>query len=200
VLDNGAFSLWKQGGEEPDWSEYADFVAEWMYHPAFDWALIPDTITGDEAENDALLAGWPHGVSGVPVWHFHESLDRLGRLCEEWPRVAIGSSGEWAVPGTDKWWLRMSAVMERVCDIGRPRTKLHGLRMLDPDIFRKLPLASADSTNAAQNATLLGRFGTYKPPTRWQGAAAIADRIEAYQSSPIWVHMSHSQPLFWEGD
>jgi hypothetical protein len=86
----------------------------------------------------------------------------------------------------------MSEAMSVACDdLGRPRCKLHGLRMLDPEIFGRLPLSSADSTNAAVNSGSLSRFGMYKPPTASQRAAVIADRIEAHNSAPTFEH----QPL-----
>lgn len=65
--------------------------------------------------------------------------------------------------------------------------RLHGLRMMDPEIFTRLPLASADSTNAAVNCGSLSRYGSYIPPTAAQRAAVIAERIEAHNSAPVWV-------------
>jgi hypothetical protein len=78
--------------------------------------------------------------------------------------------------------------MNAICDDkGRPICKLHGLRMLDPDIFTKLPLSSADSTNAAVNSGSLSRFGSYLPPTAAQRAEVIAERIEANNSAPVFI-------------
>lgn len=189
VLDNGAFSVWKRG-EVLDVAGFTRWAEEWCRHPAFEWALIPDTITGTEADNDALLRDWPrhlHGA-GVPVWHLHESIGRLQRLCAEWRTVALGSSGQWRTPGTAEWWDRMGEAMNAICDEqGRPQARLHGLRMLDPDVFRHLPLASADSTNAVVNSGSLDRFGMYPAPTAWQRAAVIAARIEVHQSAPRWA-------------
>lgn len=195
VLDNGAFSAWTKG-KPMDVDRYAEWVREWHQHPGFDWALIPDVIDGTEEENDAMLQAWvlPCAIS-VPVWHLHESFDRLDRLCRTYPRVALGSSGRWANPGSPDWWMRIDEAMQAACDDrGRPKAKLHGLRMLDPEIVCRLPLSSADSTNACQNAGSVARFGTYKPPHCWQRATTIADRIEAAQSAAVWV--PYSFPLF----
>lgn len=190
VFDNGAFSVWKKGGKL-DVDGYMKWVDEWCRHPCFDWALIPDVIQGEEAQNDAMIEQWKaSGIAryGVPVWHLHESLDRLVSLCSQWPIVALGSSGQWATPGTDGWWVRMTQVMDAACDsLGRPLAKLHGLRMMNPKIFTRLPLASADSTNAAVNSGSLARFGMYKPPTSWQRAAVIAERVQSHNSAPIWI-------------
>lgn len=89
ALDNGAFSVWTQG-VEVNWIAYYEWVQAWRRHPGFDWAVIPDVIDGDESANDRLLGDWPFGKNtGVPVWHFHESMDRLARLAGEWPRPLL---------------------------------------------------------------------------------------------------------------
>jgi hypothetical protein len=70
---------------------------------------VPDVIDGTEDDNDALLASWPADIRGVPVYHLHESLDRLDFLCTRWPTVALGSSGQWPTPGT-----RAAIIAERI--------------------------------------------------------------------------------------
>lgn len=125
ALDNGAFSAWTTGKPITDWRPFYAWAAPLLRHPAVDWCLIPDVIDGGEADNDALLSEWPHGAAlGVPVWHMHESLDRLARLADAWPRVAFGSSGEFATVGDAKWWRRINEAMDVVCDEeGRPMVK-----------------------------------------------------------------------------
>jgi hypothetical protein len=198
VLDNGAFSVWKSG-LELDVAGYEAWVREWCLHPGFDWALIPDVIDGSEEENDQMIERWNEsGLKqyGVPVYHLHESLERLDKLCNEWRIVAFGSSGQWSNPGSAGWWIRMRKVMDVAClKDGRPRAKFHGLRMLDPDVFSKLPLSSADSTNAAVNCGSLSRFGMYKPPSSSQRAEVIAERIESRNSNPIWVRPTEQTHL-----
>jgi hypothetical protein len=187
VLDNGAFTIWNKGGTL-DVAGFIAWVRHWHRHPGFQWALIPDVIDGDEAANDAMLEQWPADLRrcGVPVWHLHEPVARLVRLAQQYHTVALGSSGKWATPGTAGWWLRMREAMDAVCDEhGRPMCKLHGLRMLNPKVFSKLPLASADSTNAGRNCNQLDRFGMYVPPTGAQRTAVIADRIEQHNSAAL---------------
>lgn len=130
------------------------------------------------------------------MWHLHEDIGRLERLCRQFRTVALGSSGRWTTPGAAGWWGRMSEAMNAICPDGRPLAKLHGLRMLDPAIFTKLPLASADSTNAAVNSGSLDRFGIYLPPTAAQRSAVIAERIEANNSAPAWVQVPIQQEVF----
>lgn len=65
--------------------------------------------------------------------------------------VCIWSSGDYAVVGNAVWWHRMTQAMEAACIDGMPIAKIHGLRMLNPDVFCHLPLSSADSTNIGRN-------------------------------------------------
>jgi hypothetical protein len=189
ALDNGAFSAWKAGEPVKDWRPYYEWAGQCRLLPACDWAVIPDVIDGSESDNDALLAEWdlPRWY-GVPVWHMHESLDRLERLANTWPRIAFGSSGEFASIGTAAWWGQMARAMRVVCDDdGRPLCKLHGLRMLDPDIFTRLPFSSADSTNIGRNIGIDQAWrGTYTPPTKEARALAMRLRIEAQAAPTRW--------------
>jgi hypothetical protein len=175
-----------------DWTQYYEWCEEWHRHPAFAWAIIPDVIDGSEDDNDALLNEWPGHIDGVPVWHLHESFDRLDKLTKEYPRIAFGSSGVWKTPGSGHWWSRMKEVMNFLCDDeGRPPCKLHGLRMLNPRVFSLLPLSSADSTNAGMNAGATKRFGNYVPVSPAARATVIADRIEAHNSQSVWINPSN---------
>jgi hypothetical protein len=163
-------------------------VKEGERHPGFDGALLPDAIDGDEQENDRLFAIYREAggnlLAGVPVWHLHESFDRLGRLCRTFPRVALGSSGQWSEVGTESWWQRMGEAMDAICDdLGRPPCKLHGLRMLNPTVFSHLPLASADSSNVAQNHARERQLYQLTPA---MAGLKIVDRIEQHASAPRW--------------
>lgn len=202
AVDNGAFSAWKSGKPITDWREYYEWVAEFHRYPGFDFSVIPDVIDGGEDDNDALISEWPwqdgkaRGV-GAPVWHMHESLDRLERLAFEWPRICIGSSGEYATVGNDSWWTRMAQAMNVICDKhGRPVTKLHGLRMLDTDIFRRLPLSSADSTNIGHNIGIDKKWhGGYPPHSKDSRALVMRGRIESVNGATFWAQQATQMQL-----
>lgn len=197
AVDNGAFSAWRSGYPIIDWEPYYEWVAELHRYPSFDFAVIPDVIDGSEDDNDALIEEWPwKGVNawvGAPVWHLHESLERLDRLVENWPRICIGSSGEYEKIGGRMWWSRMREAMDVICDkSGRPASKLHGLRMLDSEVFTKFPFASADSTNIGRNIGIDSAWkGTYTPPTKEARAAIMRERIESHQSLTFWDRAEH---------
>ena len=188
ALDNGAFSLWSKG-ETVDVRAYELWVRQWMRHPAFEWAIIPDVIDGSEEQNTALIESWPlQNDISVPVWHMHESMDKLGWLVDEYPRVAIGSSGDYAKIGTQLWWGRISEAMAVACDSeGMPKTKLHGLRQMDPEVFSVIPYHSVDSTNVARNIGIDSRWtGSYVPPSKDVRALCIRDVVNNHASAWKW--------------
>lgn len=202
AIDNGAFSAWKSGNPIKDWTEFYFFAFDCLRYPHCDWIVIPDVIDGSEADNDVLLSECPLPKEfSLPVYHMHESLARLERLASDYSRIALGSSGEFADIGTNKWWDRINQIMSVVCDEdGFPLVKMHGLRMLNPAIFSKLPLESADSTNIARNIGIDQRWkGTYQPPTKEMRAALMRSRIESFNSANKYIKQSVSNQLsIWE--
>ena len=172
MLDNGAFSMWRKA-TPTDWPGFYRWTEEWL-GPA-DFAVIPDVIDGSETENDALIAQWPHGHRGAPVWHLHESFDRLARLTDEWPLVCLGSSGAFAQIGTPAWERRMDQAFNRVAR-GRFVPRLHGLRMLSLS-GKRWPLASADSTDIARNHAT----------ERWKSAERRAFEWDIRQVPHTWA-------------
>lgn len=204
AIDCGSFSKWKAGKGKVDVEAYADFVRQWERHPGFDFAIIPDVIDGDETENAKMEGAWFNAGMrhGVPVWHLHESLDRLRWLVHVASvtrgRLALGSSGQWSTPGTPEWWARMDEARDVICDeAGRPKCKLHGLRMLNPTVFSHIPLSSADSCNVALNIGKDTKWsGTYQPVTEAQRAQILAERIELHAAARTWSKRSGVQQNF----
>lgn len=202
IIDNGAFSAWMQGSPVTNWSDYFDFIKKQIFHPRFDWAIIPDVIDGSEKDNDQLISdlvnwkGWTpeKGYSSsffrfhlhskfVPVWHMHESFERLQRLCRCWPRVCIGSSGEYAKLRTPQWWDRLNKAMLHIMYEGRPVSKIHGLRMMDKRIFTKMPFSSVDSTNVGVNYS---REAKRHGVTTCVAREIIAGKTECHTSMSGW--------------
>jgi hypothetical protein len=197
AIDNGAFSAWKSGKPTTDWGAYYEWALNLKKVPSCDFAVIPDVIDGSESDNDFLLEDCPLPKwFGAPVWHMHESLERLEQLANYYVRVCIGSSGEYTTIGTAEWWSRIGAAMRVICDdMGRPICKLHGLRMLDPAIFTKFPFSSADSTNIARSVGIDSKWrnGNYPPPTKEARAQVMRSRIEAHNAPATWNFMQVEQ-------
>ena len=161
MLDNGAFSVWKRG-HEADWNAYYAWCEQWLVHPTT-WAVIPDVIVGDERDNDGLLKQWPFRDRGAPVWHMHETIARLEHLVREYPRVCIGSSGEYAEVMSEGWQRRMDQAWRRLGSAMTPNVHmLRGLQL----IRERWPFASVDSTDIARNHNRDGNTAS-KMRARW---------------------------------
>lgn len=151
-IDNGAFSAWKRG-LVIDWVQFYQWLINWYHHPKVKFFVIPDVVEGGEEDNDTLIKQVPSMFKdkAVPVWHLHESIDRLVELCRNWPRVCFGSSGQFAVIRTRQWHARMTEAFEAIYCRHNFRMLIHGLRMLDGRVLGNYPLTTADSTNLACN-------------------------------------------------
>jgi hypothetical protein len=180
MVDNGAFTFWTHGAETDSswWEDFYLWAERWLAYPTT-WAVIPDVIDGDEAENDRLLAAWPFGERGAPVWHMHESLERLVGLVTAWPKVCIGSSGAFARLGSRHWHRRMEQVFNAVWQEGPSAPYLHLLRGLAQVKSGIYPFASVDSTGIAQNHARELR-------ERGRTALELADEWDRLQCPAAW--------------
>lgn len=191
AIDNGAFSAWKSGKPVTDWKDFFEWAEEISYLPHCDFIVIPDVIDGDLNAQTALIGSFlrhfgHRGMQvGAPVFHLHEPVEHAKYLSRTWPRVCIGSSGEYASIGTPAWISRMREVVGAMCDSrGRPMCKIHGLRMLNPKVFSKYPFASADSTNVGRNIGIDQAWkGTYLPPNKEVRALVMVERIESHPAA-----------------
>lgn len=151
-FDNGAFSAWKSG-KIINWDLFYKWVGKYYDNPKLRFFVIPDVVDGTEEDNDALINEVPEEYKdkAVPVWHLHESIERLVRLCEQWPIVCFGSSGDYTRIRTERWHKRMEEALRAIYVERDLPVRIHGLRMLDGRVLGKYPLDSADSTNLASN-------------------------------------------------
>lgn len=146
LWDNGAFSAYTKGAPIDETALF-DWLAPRLYHPHR--AVVLDRIGGDVDAQREMLARWPFPRDfSWPVWHLDKPLDYLSELAEGWPGVCLGSAGAYWQIGSTAWLRRMDEAFEHLARRGR-LPWLHGLRMLGQ--VKGWPLASADSTNVAQN-------------------------------------------------
>lgn len=175
MLDNGAFSFW-MANKPTDWPGFYAWAQRWLEHEPRTWAVIPDVIGGSVEENDDLIGQWPLDRDrGAPVWHVHEPIARLVQLAHDWPRVCIGSSGEYRNPGSPAWTARMDAAFNALLpDGGTPPCELHMLRGMKFSDWH-YPFASVDSTDVARNhcrhgrkaGAMAARWAARRPPAVW---------------------------------
>lgn len=200
MLDNGAFSLWKDG-KPTDWPRFYEWAEPWLRFQTT-WACIPDVMDGTEAENDALIYQWQewaaaHGLTadkGSPVYHLPESLERLDRLCAEWPLVCLGVSSErYGRINSPPWRKRMEEVMDVACDAdGYPRTRLHLLRGL-AFTGGPYPIYSADSASVARSWA-----GSPKSNIAMKDAAKFYASFDGRNPPARWVRPAQQEALFAE--
>lgn len=184
MLDNGAFSIWRRGGKL-DVPAYYKWLEPLLAPPH--WAVVPDAIDEPLEAQQRLLGTWPRETFGyancAPVFHLHMPLTHLHFLCSAYPKVCLGSSGEYRDPGTAAWAHRMDAIFNYLAKL-RVMPWIHGLRMLGQH-SGPWPLASADSTNVAQN---------FKRDTGC--AECKAKKIDAHQPSTKWSKRPEQGGLF----
>lgn len=180
LWDNGAFTVYTQGGEL-DVPAYYRWLEPRLGHPH--WAIIPDVIDGDEFEQRKLVGSWPFPKElGAPVWHMGLSIEYLLRLAEWWPRLCFGSSGAYWQVGSEAWERRCDEAFNALARRG-PFPWIHMLRgmALAGD---RWPFASTDSANVARNFK-----DTNMCPER------MARRIDAIQCPISWTERSEQLPL-----
>ena len=150
MFDNGAFSAWTRGEKFDDAAFYA-WLEPMLRPPHF--AIVPDVIDGTLEQQYFYLSRWPRESLGyenaAAVFHLHLPLSHLNYLANAYPKVCLGSSGQFAEVGSPQWTRRMDEIFDSLAK-RRVMPWVHGLRMLGScgDVW---PLASADSTNVAQN-------------------------------------------------
>lgn len=184
ILDNGAFTYWKNN-EEPKWDDFYCWVENYRFHPRFQWFLVPDIIGGSVEENNKQLVICPMPINiTVPVFHVGEPLDRIMMIIEKgYHCIGIGTTPGFELKSA-AFFNEMRKIFETVCNHeGIPKIKVHGLRMLDPEIVREFPFSSCDSATSAMESIFDCKWGhRYFPKTQSGRAALVADYLESSQS------------------
>lgn len=173
MLDNGAYSKWKSG-KAVNWTDYYEWTDRWLDYPTT-WAVIPDEIDAGTQEQDGLIREWPHGQRGAPVWHMDEPVHRLLRLCDEWPKVCVGSTEEYAVVLSPAWQRRMDEAFNELAQRHKRLPWLHMLRGMQLS-GRHWPFASVDSTDVGRNhnrpqntpRAMADRWDAMQCPVKWK--------------------------------
>jgi hypothetical protein len=190
LVDNGAFSAWRSG-QPMDVEGFARWAADILARCPQAVAVVPDVIDGTAEDNDAMLIDfygvcWQANVDidsdrMMAVWHMHEPLHRLTGLIEGgYQYIAIGSSGEYAQPGTDSWHNRIReafAAIDQFIAEGEGAWRRPWLHMMRAQAeAHRYDFDSADSCNLAVNH---GRYRAEGPGHVGRLAARITAKIDA---------------------
>lgn len=185
MLDNGAFSAFTRG-KPLDLRGFYEWIEPVLAPPHF--AVIPDAIGGDVEQQHKMIASWPWETLGYKdscaVWHLDKPFSHLHYLIFAFPKVAIGSAGEFWDVGSDKWCRRMDETFNEIERVHKRMPWIHGMRMLGQANGR-WPLASADSTNVAQNfkrntgraLPMADAIDCVNPIAKWKKAALQGELI-----------------------
>lgn len=186
MFDNGAFSAHTNGAAF-DRVGYYDWLRRHggLAHP--NWAVVPDVIDGDVEEQRALVREWPFSRHlGAPVWHLAMPVEYLLELSAFWPKICLGSTREYWEVGSERWCRRMDEAFNALCRAHSQLPWIHGLRMLG-QAGADWPLASADSSNVAQNWRVQNGFCCPE---------AMARELDAKQSPTKWTEREEQCRLF----
>lgn len=218
LVDNGAFSAWRAGVEMDSdyWDGFLDWAADIAARSPQAVIVIPDVIDGNAADNDNLMhefmsnGGKISSDRMMPVWHMHESLDRLQSLLNVFQYIAVGSSGEFAKVATPEWTARIEeamAVVDAHEASGEYRPWIHMMRAQSQ--AAKFGFDSSDSTNVAMNhsrykktgAGHVGRFAK-RVAAPIEASATQVDRTDTPQQQSDFVESwnnewSAQQKLIW---
>lgn len=171
-----AMKLGLEWAPDRDWTDFYKWLEPRLFL-AGRVAVIPDAPGAPSQLNDGMLNDWPFGRSrGMPLWHMDGPLERLGRLCERYDRVALGWIGDPKKEpvGCDAYLRRMDEVASF---FGNRWPVLHMMRgVLVAQLY---PFATADSTSLAQNGHRYDSGFDALCGDPWRGRSAYADRLES---------------------
>lgn len=195
MLDNGAYSAWRNGQEFSDsyWDGFARWAIDVMDRCPQAVLVIPDVIDGTVESNHELATDFLSSLAldhgrlldrdrCMAVWHLHEPLDYLTHMVEGgYQYIAFGSSGEYGKVGTPEWHGRIEqafAALDELCQPGSGyrRPWIHMMRAQAE--HHRYPFDSCDSCNLAMNHGVWGR----RNPGEFhvsRFARAIKSRVDA---------------------
>lgn len=183
MWDNGAFPQFTRGVVVA-WEKFYAWVEPKLGHPH--WAVVPDVIGGEVADNLALIKQWPFRRElAAVVWHLNEPLEHLVHLAEMgFAKICFGSAGPYWQVGSDAWCRRVDEAFNRLLQVFGALPWVHMLRGLSM-CGDRWPFASADSVNVARNFK-----DTNTDPER------MARRIDAVQCPIRWTARAEQKELF----
>jgi hypothetical protein len=149
MLDSGAYSAWKKG-EVISLDEYIAYIRRNQIGKY----VVLDVI-GDPEATDANLARMEaEGLYPIPVFHIGTNFSILDRYTERYRYIALGGT---VGKSKDIRETFFDKVFER-----HPEITYHGLGMTIPELMRKYPWFSVDSTTwltGKKNARLVTDSG-----------------------------------------
>lgn len=157
-LDSGAFSMWSLGAKV-DIAAYCDYIKkndDIIRHD--DDAILASVM---DAIGDAMgtyqnqLAMEAMGVRPLPCFHFGEDPRWLEHYIANYSYITLGgmvAQSTWQL----KLWLDEIWEKYLTDGSGRPKVKVHGFGLTTPELMRRYPWYSVDSSTWVQIARVGG--------------------------------------------
>ena len=157
-LDSGAFSMWSLGAKVsiPDYCDYIkrneDIIRK---DDGVLLASVMDSI-GDALgtyQNQLLMEEM--GVQPLACFHFGEDPRYLEYYINKYDYITLGGMVAQSTPQLKLW---LDNIWEKyICDgAGRPKVKVHGFGLTTPELMRRYPWYSVDSSSWVQIARVGG--------------------------------------------
>lgn len=145
LLDSGAFSFIKNGGNDIDWDKYIDTYASFInqHDVKHFFELDIDVIVGlEKVEQMRARLEDLTGKQCIPVWHKSRGKDYWLKLIQEYSYVAIGGIAIKTIKRDEykyfTWFL--NEARKHNCNV-------HGLGFTNLKGLEKYPFYSVDSTS-----------------------------------------------------
>jgi hypothetical protein len=133
MLDSGAFSSWK-GGESINLADYIAYIKRNQIGKY----VVLDEVGDPEATDYNLSAMEREGLFPIPVFHIGTPYAKLDEYAANYRYIALGGTVGKSRSVRDSFF---SEVFAR-----HPELYYHGLGMTVPELMRKYPWMSVDST------------------------------------------------------
>jgi hypothetical protein len=157
-LDSGAFSAWSKG-VSVDLPSYCHYIKEnddiLLKVDGDLWASVLDAIGDDQKTFENQKAMEKLGVRPLPCFHYGEDPRYLEYYVANYTSITIGG----LVGKPDNLvrpWLDMIWEKYMIDGAGRAKTRVHGFGLTKPEMMRRYPWFSTDSSSWVQVAAAGG--------------------------------------------
>jgi hypothetical protein len=153
-LDSGAFSMWSLGAHV-DIAAYCEYIKRnediIRKEDGVLMASVMDAIGDAEGTLKNQQAMEKLGVKPLPCYHFGEDPKYLEYYVNNYESMTLGG-----MVAQETWQLKLwlDGIWERYLTdgAGRPRVKVHGFGLTSPELMRRYPWTSVDSSSWVQQA------------------------------------------------
>lgn len=157
-LDSGAFSAWSLGAKV-DMVAYCDYIKKNDDIIRKDdgdiLASVMDAIGDAQGTYENQLHMESMGVRPLPCYHFGEDPRYLEYYISKYKYITLGGMVAQSTPQL-KLWLDEIWGKYLTDGSGRPRLKVHGFGLTTPELMRRYPWYSVDSSSWVQTARIGG--------------------------------------------